>query len=326
MKSIPTRRVSNAFMIGLFVIVSSLVMISTIIWLGANQFFKENMYYVTYFENSVQGLEIGSPVKYQGVPVGTVSKIGLAPDAKLVEVTIQINNSSNFNVDEKLRVRPEFAGVAGGKFLQLSYPATKELAEKHPALDFTPPHRVIHSVPSGFDEIESIAKKILQNMTQFDTKGLSDSTMSFLSTSTELLRNEHLLETIHQISLATTSLATILNSLQESDIVGHIGETSKNLEASSVELNKFTSSLNTRLDKMDLEKKLDNAVARYDEVMINLNKNINGISAQSVNLLLTVNEAVDNLKTTMKELKKSLRAVNDNPSGILLSKPPKNEK
>lgn len=313
-------------MIGLFVIISSLVMIATIIWLGANQFFKENIYYVTYFENSVQGLEVGSPVKYQGVPVGTVSKIGLAPDAKLVEVTIQINNSSNFEVSDSLRIRPEFAGVAGGKFLQLSYPGNIELAKKHPALDFTPPHTVIPSIPSGFDEIESIAKEVLENMAAFNTEDISAGTVDFFKATNELLRNKELLESIKQISLATTSLANLLKGYEESDIVTKTKNTISKLEETSNELYHFSSSLNKRLDNMKLEQKLDNAVARYDDVMKNLNKNVNSLSAQSVNLLLSVNEAVDNLKSTMKELKKSLRAVNDNPSAILLSKPPKLEK
>lgn len=326
MKKIPTRRVSNAFMIGLFVMVSSLVMIATIIWLGANQFFKENMYYVTYFANSVQGLEIGSAVKYQGVPVGTVSKIGLAPDSKLVEVTIQINNSENFSVNEKLRVRPEFAGVAGGKFLQLSYPANKELADNHPHLNFTPPHKVIHSVPSGLEEIESITKEILENMATFKVEEFSEKANGFLAASTDLLANKQLYESINNIAAASASLAALLKSFEDAKLINQLSTSSQNLMKSSEEMKQFTTNLNTQLDRMNLEKKLDNAVARYDDVMINLNKNINGVSAQSVNLLLSVNEAVDNLKTTMKELKKSLRAVNDNPSGILLSKPPKKEK
>ena len=51
-------------------------------WLSANKFLKEQIYYVTYFDGSVEGLNVGSPVKYQGVPCGAVQALEVAPDGK----------------------------------------------------------------------------------------------------------------------------------------------------------------------------------------------------------------------------------------------------
>ncbi len=326
MKKIPTRRVSNAFMIGLFVMVSSLVLIGAVIWLGANKFFKDNTYYVTYFGNSVQGLEIGSPVKYQGVPVGTVNKIGLAPDGKLVEVTLQINESSNIRISDSMRIKSEFAGVAGGKFLQLHFPSSSSLYNIYPRLSFKPPYKVIPSAPSGFDEIESIAKDLLKNMTQFDVGGLSDGAINFLDATSQFMRNKDLFEAIKYVNESANSLASILSKIDESNMMANVNSATNKLNQSSEQLLNFSTSLNKKINEIELNKQLEHIVEKYDLVMNNLNKNINGLSAQSTNLLLSVNELMDNLKTTMKELKKSLRAVNDNPSAIFLSKPPKEEK
>ena len=84
---------TGAFLIGIFVLTGLVILIATVIWLGKTQFMEESKLYVTYFDGSVEGLEKGSPVKYLGVPVGTVDKIKVAPDGKLVEIVMQIEST-----------------------------------------------------------------------------------------------------------------------------------------------------------------------------------------------------------------------------------------
>ena len=51
------------------------------------KYFQKGSVYVTYFDESVQGLQVDSIVKFRGVDIGTVRKIGVAPDQRLVEVS-----------------------------------------------------------------------------------------------------------------------------------------------------------------------------------------------------------------------------------------------
>jgi hypothetical protein len=44
----------------------------------------------TLFNESVQGLDIGSPVKYKGVPIGKVKKISIRAEDKLIRVDMEI--------------------------------------------------------------------------------------------------------------------------------------------------------------------------------------------------------------------------------------------
>jgi len=321
MSKIPTRRVSSAFMIGIFVMLATLVVIAAIIWLGANKFFKTNTLYVTYLEGSIDGIDIGSAVKYQGIPVGTVSTIQLAPDGKLVEITMEIGE--NFEIRDSMRVKPEFAGIAGGKFMQ---PTEKNFYAMHPLLSFKPPHRLIPSAPSGFDEIGTVAKDIMVNLKKFDAEGLSSGAIDFLDASNEFIRNKELYEAVKYISESSLSLSQILDKFNNSNTMINVDNATATLNETSNRLLDFSNTLNKKIDEIELSQKLDEIIARYDTVMVNLNKNIGGLSYQSMNLILTLNEAMDNVKTTTKELKKSLRAVNDNPSAIFLSNPPPNEK
>ena len=78
-------------MIGLFVTIGVLIGLIAVVWLGASKYFEKGGTYVTYFNESVQGLQKDSTVKYRGVDVGRVEKIRVAADNNLIEVVIKVN-------------------------------------------------------------------------------------------------------------------------------------------------------------------------------------------------------------------------------------------
>ena len=94
------------FTVGLFVVIGFMIGAGAIIWIGASKYFKKGDTFLTYFDESVQGLQIDSRVKYQGVDVGWVTKIDLAPDNRLVEVTMKININPDManNIVAKLEI------------------------------------------------------------------------------------------------------------------------------------------------------------------------------------------------------------------------------
>ena len=81
---------TNHWKLGLFVVVGFVLALSTVAVLGARSLRKEVVQYVSYFDESVQGLEAGSPIKFRGVTIGTVGKIDVAPDHRHVEVTSEL--------------------------------------------------------------------------------------------------------------------------------------------------------------------------------------------------------------------------------------------
>ena len=67
---------ANFFKIGLFVIGATAALVVLLVLLGAGKLFQTKIVMETYFNESVQGLELGSKVKYRGVIVGEVKSIG----------------------------------------------------------------------------------------------------------------------------------------------------------------------------------------------------------------------------------------------------------
>ena len=71
---------ANRMMIGGFVIIALILMAASLVIFGSGKFFQKTQRYVMYFEGSVMGLNVGSPVLWQGVQIGSVVSITIIAD------------------------------------------------------------------------------------------------------------------------------------------------------------------------------------------------------------------------------------------------------
>jgi len=69
---------ANPLKVGVFVIAGTALLIAALLVLGAGSLFARRVTFVLYFADSVNGLVVGSPVKFKGAPIGTVTRIQLA--------------------------------------------------------------------------------------------------------------------------------------------------------------------------------------------------------------------------------------------------------
>ncbi len=68
---------ANPTAIGAFVIAGLALVTIAALTLGSGKFFKSTQAYVLYFDASLGGLDVGAPVEFGGVPIGSVSAIRL---------------------------------------------------------------------------------------------------------------------------------------------------------------------------------------------------------------------------------------------------------
>ncbi|MDP1681494.1 MAG: MlaD family protein [Burkholderiales bacterium] len=85
---------ANPTLIGAFVLGAVALAVITTLLLAGGSWFGERRQHVLYFEGAAQGLQVGAPVVFLGVKVGTVKQIQLGLDEKsrrfLVSVMIEI--------------------------------------------------------------------------------------------------------------------------------------------------------------------------------------------------------------------------------------------
>ncbi len=70
----------NPVLVGSFVLGGAALSIAGLILFGGGKLFERRFMCVAYFEESLSGLDIGAPVEYKGVRIGTVSDVRLIVD------------------------------------------------------------------------------------------------------------------------------------------------------------------------------------------------------------------------------------------------------
>jgi paraquat-inducible protein B len=84
-------RRGNPIRVGVFVLGAAALAVAALLVFGSGRFFRHEVTLVSYFTGSVNGLVVGSPVKFRGVPIGSVSQIRLGlPGVSPADVRIPV--------------------------------------------------------------------------------------------------------------------------------------------------------------------------------------------------------------------------------------------
>jgi paraquat-inducible protein B len=157
---------TNRWKLGLFVIIGTGLALAALVVFGARRWNERTVSYVAFFDESVQGLDVGSPVKFRGVTIGLVAAIEVAPDHRHVQVGLDLsveqlerlslgslkNPNSGFAAQSKLRVQLAQTGITGVKFMLLDF---FEGSGGPPlVLPFPTPRNTIPTTPSTMKNLE----------------------------------------------------------------------------------------------------------------------------------------------------------------------------
>jgi paraquat-inducible protein B len=173
-------------------ILGTALIVAVVIVLGAGDLFKETIPAETFFDESVQGLDVGSAVRFRGVDIGAVSRIGFLrrkyPDSEwaehqefgkyiLVEMDLDpqqfpIPGSEHLRerlakgVAAGLRIRMASSGLVGAVYLALDVldPETYPV----PAIDWTPELPFIPSAPGTMSQVMATIEELAAELKAAD--------------------------------------------------------------------------------------------------------------------------------------------------------------
>jgi len=80
----------NKTLIGGFVVGAIALLVVALVIFGSGEFFKMRPKFVMFFDTSVKGLNVGSPVNFRGVPIGAVTDVQLRFNAKDLKLKIPV--------------------------------------------------------------------------------------------------------------------------------------------------------------------------------------------------------------------------------------------
>lgn len=194
---------ANYFKIGLFVLTGMAIAVVGLMAFGAGSLLQKKFFAESYFEESVQGLDIGSPVKFRGVQIGRVETITLvgseyATEKRYVLVRFSLYRDAvgslgqaavkrfvDREVEKGLRVRLAFQGVTGAAYLEADYLQ----AERAPwlSIDWQPDFPYLPSAPSTITRYSDAIDGILKNIEQIDIQAISTGLQEALTTMNGLM-------------------------------------------------------------------------------------------------------------------------------------------
>lgn len=88
---------ANPKLIGVFILAAFFIFIATFLLINRDRFFSRSIKYVLYFQGSIKGLNVGSPVVFNGVPIGRVIRISLVTDVQTLQIRIPVYIETNKN-------------------------------------------------------------------------------------------------------------------------------------------------------------------------------------------------------------------------------------
>lgn len=200
--------------IGAFTLLGALVFVLALIYLGTGEYLEDKTEYVLYFEGSVNGLSVGAPVVFRGVPLGSVTRISMVFDPKASAITIPVfihlDESSivrlsgeripeahhtriiQHMVKNGLSARLQIQNLITGQYLvELDYHHGSPTSRQNPDLP-----NEIPTVPSPMDTLQkTLAHLPLQDL----SKALNKIVMGL---SYAIGNGQEIKDTIHQVNTA----------------------------------------------------------------------------------------------------------------------------
>lgn len=208
---------ADYFKIGVFILSALTIAVVAIVVLSGGKWFKKNLvHWESYFDESVQGLAVGTPIKYRGVQVGTVDKIDFVGDEYGPELSkedllrygryVVVSGSAtdlapHLTQEEKhaarlikitagLRVRLASPGVTGVVYLDADYLDPTE----YPVMDipWKPRFEYLPSAPSTVTVLGAALQNIAKDLERADIHKITGDLDTLLLDVTKLVKDTHL--------------------------------------------------------------------------------------------------------------------------------------
>jgi paraquat-inducible protein B len=256
---------ANPTAIGAFVVGAVALVLLALVVLGSGRLFEKSYPFVLYFEGNVNGLNVGAPVKFKGVEIGSVISILMRFDQNPEDIHIPVfiaidarkmasaGVAPNFEaeamkaaIDRGLRARLESQSLLTGLlFVQLDF---------HP---HTPANFVgsgdkvqeIPTLPTAIEEAQSALKSAIASLDKVDVTGLVNEVKDAAASANDLLSSQQTKDAVVSLDAALKSFRKLSATLDTEvrPVAQSLRGTSQRADATAEEIEKAAQSVRTLL-------------------------------------------------------------------------------
>jgi ABC-type transporter Mla subunit MlaD len=338
------------FKLGLFVLLAFGLTAAMLIAFGAGKFFKTEFLAETCFDESVQGLDVGSEVKYKGVQIGTVKAIttptkvygqpssyvlviiSLTEDCYVGKTGETAGDRFKKAIDDGLSVALSFKGITGAAYLETDYQGTRDTPLD---IQWTPRHLYVPSRRSNIKRVGDALNQLLDTASSLNFKGMGQDMGSLLTTLNDKAAG---LDTaglsaeakglIKEMRTTTDAIRQFLGSERMIRMVTDAGESFSGLKTM---VKKAGPSVDSALQNLEsasgsISRVAGDIEADHAEKLARLLASLERTAKMLENMVWlnsdTVRRAVKNLENTSDNLNQLTLELKKYPGRLLLERPP----
>jgi len=308
---------THHFRIGIFVLTGLGLLVGALFALGIQSSFGSRDVFETYLPGNVENLSVGALVKLRGVTIGKVTSIGFVgteyPESKEGSVLVQFEVPRSFQwrtestnlqamldteIARGLRARVQGQGFLGASIVSLEYidPSMYPLQP----VPWTPKHFYIPSAPSQFNRVLNSLEKSLRNLEDLNLGELLERAQTLIDTA------KHLVVDLDRVDF--NRLGTNADSL-----VLELRDTNRGIQRTLEDAQEAIKGVDLPAvgrDTAALEARLSSAAIELRRVLASVDTG-------------ELNNSLINIRGATDELIGLLHNLEQRPSSVLFSKPPK---
>ena len=319
-------------LIGGFVLGAVILLVIAVISFGSGRLFRKTKEFVVYFDGSVNGLNIGAPVKFRGVEVGSVKNILLqlekGMEVQSIPVVFEIDlkkitsrggavtlledpRALKVAIDRGLRAQLRTESfVTGVLYIGIDlFPGTpvkfvQAAGSKYPE---------IPAVPTTLERVQVTAGEILAKLSEVDFKGMTDSVSRAVDGVDQLVNSPALNSALQRLDQTMPKVDQAIAEIRKmtGNLDGNIATLSANLEQTS-------DTARGAMEQAALTmKQTDAALKEAEAAMIN----IRGISDPDSVTFYELGRSLREVSAAARSLRLLSDSVQRNPRSLIFGRP-----
>jgi paraquat-inducible protein B len=315
-----TNRKNTSLAIGAFIVGAVILVFIALLFFSGGRLFADKERVVMHFEGSVQGLQVGAPVKLKGVVLGEVADIELyfEKDNQTVITAVtadlimeRINSMSGSISSHFLN-----DAITNGLRAQLNYQSLLT-GLLYVELDFYPDTALrLYDFQDTYTEIPTRAtslEEITQSIQELDLKGLVDNLNSLTEQVGAIVSDGEIQQTLNNFNRVAVSIERTSDSLN-SELTG----LNKNLNGTLHEVDVLLKELNTQAPQL-----AQSFQASLDELHQSLESfneattSVNNMLSEDAPLVYQLNHTLMDISRSAQALRSMSETLDQQPEAIL---------
>ncbi|MGF1451191.1 MAG: MlaD family protein [Opitutales bacterium] len=336
---------ANPAAVGLFVFGALFLGFAAIVVFGSGKFFQTRQAFILYFEDSVQGLNVGAPVKFKGVTIGEVTDIFIRyrqpADSPHVPVIIEIDTEG---LQEKHNVLVDLADpdelarqilnglraalqqdsfVTGRLYIELDYypdlEEPPEMVQSAEGPDDQPAYLEIPTLRFGLTEVLQKLTRMVNDVSQIDFPGIANDARLTINNANSLLSEVN--AKVRQLDVNAINREVVMTLEQVRVLVEDpaLSEVGPNLNDALKQVQSLTTKVDANIDPLmaDLSVSLEQARTTLREAELLLaDLNASAGTANSP-LQRNLNRSLEEVAAAARSLNQLANYLERNPSALL---------